>query len=280
MRLFVRALGAAVVSSIFVACGSGSSGPAAGSGDPSTGGASGGASHGGTGGHPKSTGGKSSSQGGNAGVPPAGGDAGPLCSGETTHQGQATFYTTADGTGNCSFDASPNDLMIGAMNATDYAGAAACGGCIHLQGPNGAIDIRIVDQCPECPQGNIDLSPEAFDGIAERSAGRVSITWEYVGCPETGPLAYRFKEGSSQYWTGVQVRNHRYRISKFEYQKNGAFVEVPRQDYNYFVDGNGMGPGPYTFRVTDVYGTTVTDSNIPLKVAQVVSGTAQFPVCQ
>ena len=100
MRLFVRALGAVAVSSTFVACGSGSSGPAAAGGDTSASGGSGGASHGGTGGHPKATGGKPGSQGGSSGVPAAGGDAGPLCSGETTHQGQATFYTTADGTGN------------------------------------------------------------------------------------------------------------------------------------------------------------------------------------
>ena len=179
---------------------------------------------------------------------------------EPTHTGQATFYTTADGSGNCSFDKSPNDLMIGAMNATDYAASAACGGCAHVEGPNGDITIRIVDQCPECPQGNIDLSPTAFDGIAERAQGRVSITWTYVACAVTGPLSYRFKEGSSQYWTAVQVRNQHYRVAKFENQKDCAFIDVHRESYNYFVEPAGMGPGPYTFRVTDVYGGVVEDS--------------------
>jgi expansin (peptidoglycan-binding protein) len=201
------------------------------------------------------------------------------CTAETTRIGQATYYTTADGSGNCSFDPSPNDLMIGAMNATDYAGAAACGACATLDGPSGSVTIRIVDQCPECPQGNIDLSPEAFDKIAVRSQGRVPISWKYVGCNVTTAMSYRFKEGSSQYWTAVQVRHHRYRISKFEYQKNGAFVEVPRQDYNYFMESAGMGPGPYTFRITDVYGDSVIDSGIAFKEAAEVPGTAQFPVC-
>ncbi len=165
------------------------------------------------------------------------------------------------------------------MNAVDYADSAVCGGCAHIVGPSGDITIRIVDQCPECPQGNIDLSPEAFDGIAQRSLGRVAIQWTYVACAVTGDVSYRFKEGSSQYWTAVQVRNHRYRVAKFEYEKSGAFVNVTRQDYNYFVEPNGMGPGPYAFRVTDVYGAVVTDTGIPLEVAQVVPGSSQFPVC-
>jgi expansin (peptidoglycan-binding protein) len=208
------------------------------------------------------------------------GGAPATCSSEPTHSGQATFYTTADGTGNCSFDATPNDLMIGAMNATDYAASAACGACAHLSGPNGELTIRVVDQCPECPQGNIDLSPVAFDKIAQRAQGRVPITWQYVGCTVTGSLAYRFKEGSSQYWTAVQVRNHRYRVAKFEYLKSGSYVNVHREEYDYFVEPAGMGPGPYTFRVTDIYGDAVIDQNIALQVAQVVPGSVQFPECQ
>ena len=38
-----------------------------------------------------------------------------------------------------------------------------------------------------------------------------------------------------------------------------------------------MGPGPYTFRVTDSYGNVLTDSGIALKVAGEVAGSAQFP---
>jgi expansin (peptidoglycan-binding protein) len=240
----------------------------------STGGADGkaGAGKGGAGGR-TSAGGTRSGAGGMGAAPSA------TCSAEPKHTGQATYYTSADGSGNCSFDPTPNDLMIGAMNATDYAGSAVCGGCVRLDGPNGSITIRIVDQCPECPKGNIDLSPQAFDHIAARSAGRVPISWEYTACDVSGPLVYRFKEGSSQYWTAVQVRNHRFRIAKFEYQKGGQFVAVPREDYNYFVEASGMGTGPYTFRLTDVYGNAVTDSGIAFEEAAEVSGKAELPVC-
>ena len=48
-------------------------------------------------------------------------------------------------------------------------------------------------------------------------------------------------------------------LAKFEYQKNGAFVAVNRETYNYFVEPSGMGPGPYTFRITDVHGASLVD---------------------
>ena len=42
-------------------------------------------------------------------------------SGGAIHTGEATYYNEADGGGNCSFDPTPQDLMVGAMNHTDYA---------------------------------------------------------------------------------------------------------------------------------------------------------------
>jgi expansin len=194
-----------------------------------------------------------------------------------TRSGEATYYD-ATGAGNCSFDPTPNDLMVGAMNQTDYAGSLLCGAYVQISGPNGVVVVRIVDRCPECPAGNIDLSQEAFARIANLSAGRVPITWRIVSPALNGPIVYRFKEGSSQWWTAVQLRNHRNPIAKFEYlDKNGQFKTVPREDYNYFVESSGMGPGPYTFRVTDSYGNVLTDSGIALKVAGEVAGSAQFP---
>jgi expansin (peptidoglycan-binding protein) len=195
------------------------------------------------------------------------------------HTGEATYYDFADGSGNCSFDPSPGDLMIGAMNHDDYADSAACGACVRLTGPNGEITIRVVDQCPECPAGDIDLSPEAFTQIAELSAGRVPISWRYVACDVQGPVVYHFKEGSNEFWTAVQIRNHRSPIATVEIEKNGAFQVVPRESYNYFVDVSGMGPGPYHFRLTDTGGNVIEDTGIPLVPEQDAPGQAQFPPC-
>jgi len=170
--------------------------------------------------------------------------------------------------------------MVGAMNHTDYAGSAPCGACAHVKGPDGEVWVRIVDQCPECAPGDIDLSPEAFEKIAPLSAGRVDISWTYVPCNVNGPVVYHFKEGSNQWWTAVQLRNHRNAIAKVEFKDdNGNYVNVQRLDYNYFVADKGMGPGPYSFRVTDVYGNVLEDTGIPFKEAGDSPGAGQFPEC-
>jgi expansin (peptidoglycan-binding protein) len=130
-----------------------------------------------------------------SGDPTDDGSVGGVCDG-ATHSGEGTYYG-ADGSGNCSFDAAPGDPLVAAMNDADYAGAGACGACVEVTGPDATIVVRVVDRCPECPAGDIDFSEAAFAMIAKKELGRVPITWQYVSCPVSGSLAYRFKEGSS-----------------------------------------------------------------------------------
>jgi expansin (peptidoglycan-binding protein) len=197
-----------------------------------------------------------------------------------TRSGEATYYDFADGSGNCGFPATPNDLLVAAMNHTDYAGSAACGACVRVAGPGGSVDVRIVDRCPECPAGDIDLSPEAFEQIAELSAGRVPITWQYIECAIQSPVVFHFKDGSNEWWTAVQLRNHRHAIASFAYRDDGgAWVDVARLDYNYFVEDAGMGPGPYAFRVVDVMGNELVEEDVAAAENAEVPGTSQFPAC-
>jgi expansin len=199
------------------------------------------------------------------------------CNDPTDHTGDGTFYD-ADGSGNCSFDPS-SDLLVGAMNHTDYAGSAVCGACVRVVGPSGETTVRIVDQCPECQPGDIDLSQLAFSKLADPSLGRVTIHWRYVACDVMGPIRYHFKEGSNQGWTAVQIRNARYPIASFEFKKDGQWQAVDRVDYNFFVAESGMGEGPYSFRVTDVKGQVLTDTGIPFVEAGDSPGAAQLPTC-
>src|SRR6266545_5000165 len=179
-----------------------------------------------------------------AGLPPAVWDE------EPARAGEATYYD-ADGTGNCSFDPSPADPMVAAMNQVDYEGSGACGACAAIDGPQGSVTVRIVDRCPECPRGDIDLGPDAFARIARLSAGRVAITWRYVPCDVDGPVRYRFKEGSNPFWTAIQVRNHRHAVASLEARPAGGdWRPLARETYNYFVQADGLGEGPLDLRVT------------------------------
>jgi expansin (peptidoglycan-binding protein) len=212
----------------------------------------------------------------------SGDDTGGSCaSAPAPATGQATYYD-ADGSGNCSFDPIPGDLLVGAMNEADYGqNATYCGACVAIDGPNGSVTVRIVDRCPGCAKGDIDLSQTAFKMIAPLSAGRVDITWHEVPCPVTGDVSYEWKDGASQYYFSLQVRNHRYRLAKLEASNDGGatFSTIDRLQYNYFVKSGGMGPGPYTIRTTDTRGHVITDDNIAVGNAVSRAGSAQFPVC-
>lgn len=199
---------------------------------------------------------------------------------QPVHSGQATFYTFASGAGACMFDTTWNDLMVLAMNRIDFDSTNICGGCATVTGPKGTITVRIVDLCPECPKGNIDLSPSAFAKIADTSQGRVAATWKIVSCNVEGPILYRFKEGSNQWWTAVQVRNHLNPIARLEYlTAQGTYKNVKRAEYNYFIEPAGMDPGPFTFRVIDIYNNVLIDSGIVHIEKGSVPGHAQFKPC-
>jgi expansin (peptidoglycan-binding protein) len=202
----------------------------------------------------------------------------PPAAANPVHEGIATYYD-ATGDGACMFGPSPDDLMVAAMNAEEYDNAGVCGAYVHVIGPQGEVTVRIVDLCPECLAGHLDLSREAFALIAELAEGRVDITWQVVSPELAGPIAYHLKDGSNQWWTAVQVRNHRNPVAKLEYlDESGMWVAVPRTAYNYFVQTDpGMGEGPYTFRVTDWYGNVLVDSGIPHVEDGTVDGSAQFP---
>lgn len=190
--------------------------------------------------------------------------------------GIATYYDFADGSGACSFPATPDALDVAALNAPQYGVADYCGACAAVQGPEGSVTVRLVDLCPGCESGHLDLSPSAFEKIAPLTQGRVDITWSLVSCPVTGPVAYQFKDGSNEWWTAVQVRNHRYPITKFEVDKGDGFVELPRTDYNYFLDESGFGAEGTEVRITASTGQTLMDSLPPVEEYLVTDGAQQF----
>ena len=193
------------------------------------------------------------------------------------YTGDGTFYG-ATGEGNCLFDASPDNMMVAAMNQKDYAGSAACGEYIVVTGPKGKVTVRITDRCPECAPGDVDLSAQAFAKIADPAAGRVRISWYVVAGDTSGTVSYRYKDGSSIYWMGIQVLNHRLPITKLEIKPNGSatWITVNREEYNYFVYPTPTATGPLQVRTTALGGATLLQTLPEPKGGLVVPGTGQF----
>ncbi len=192
-----------------------------------------------------------------------------------TYTGEGTYYA-GDGSGNCSYPAG-GSVLYAAMNEADYELSKACGAYIEATGPKGTVTVRIVDRCPECLPGDIDFSPEAFDQIAERRAGRVPISWHLVSAPASvTTMQFVVKDGSNPWWIGIQVRNHATILSSVEALVNGSWVKLERQQYNYFLAPGGLGNGPFTLRVTDLYGEQLTKTGVTLSPTVVQPSTLQF----
>jgi expansin (peptidoglycan-binding protein) len=191
-----------------------------------------------------------------------------------TYTGTGTFYA-ATGAGNCSFEASSN-LMVGAMNQKDYDNSQACGATLAVTGPNGTVTIKVVDRCPECAPGAIDLSRQAFAKIAPTSAGKVNISWKLLSPAMSDPVSYNYKGGSTQYWCAIQVRNHRNPVASLQVKSKNGWKTLARQNYNYFMSADGSGCGG-SIRVTDIYGNQLTDSGIRIAPDTLQRGDDQFP---
>jgi expansin (peptidoglycan-binding protein) len=162
------------------------------------------------------------------------------------------------------------------MDQPEWDGSGVCGECVAVTGPKGSVTVRIVDLCPECEPGHLDLSQQAFAQIADVSAGNVPISWQVVACTVSGNVEYQIKDGSSQYWTAIQVRNARVPVAKLEWMQGGTWTAVDRADYNYFVVASGVGPGSYQVRVTSTTGSTVVDTLPPVQADVLVPGSGQL----
>ncbi|MEV1144725.1 expansin EXLX1 family cellulose-binding protein, partial [Micromonospora sp. NPDC049799] len=188
------------------------------------------------------------------------------------HQGKATFYDSKGAGGNCSYPAAPTDRLYVALGPSEYAAGAACGGYLDVTGPRGAVRVLVMDQCPECPPGHLDLSREAFARIADPVAGIVPVSYRAVVDPKLpGPLSFRVKEGSSRWWLAVQVARHGNPLRTVEVRQSGSdtWRTAARQDYNYWLVAEGVGPGPYALRVTDARGHRVTATGVRLAPGEV-----------
>lgn len=168
---------------------------------------------------------------------------------------EARYYTFRQGVA-CSIPDLPVDGFYVGVPTAEYAGSAACGTLVQLDGPLGSVRAQIVDRCPGCAPGHYDLSTAAFTRIADRSTGVAQIRLRRIHNPVPIPeLFYRVQDGSSAHWFGLLVANSGNPLTRVEIrpETGGPGRALIRGADNYW-STSGAGPGPFTALVTDSEG--------------------------
>jgi expansin (peptidoglycan-binding protein) len=212
------------------------------------------------------------------------GDGAEVCeAAEAETTTSATYDPTITEGGNCTYGPSA-DVMVVGVSELDYRGSVGCGGCLEVErAGRGSAVVRVVDSCLGCAGGEIVLSEDAFAMLEPNlDVGVIDVTWHWVECPTDDAIGIHFILDSNPLWLAVQVRNHRHRIDSLEARASGAdsWLTLERADYNYFIAEEGLGEGPFDFRITDIYGHVMEESGMALGMDVVRSGTAQFPTCE
>ncbi|MFF7869951.1 expansin EXLX1 family cellulose-binding protein [Streptomyces qaidamensis] len=194
----------------------------------------------------------------------------------TNYTGVATHYDAKDGDGACLYGPSP-DLMVAAMNHTDYETSQACGAYILVRAASGAsVTVRVTNECPlPCAPGQLDLSKEAFAKLAGLSAGRIPVTWSLLSPGTSDTVAIRYKTGSSRHWCGIQALGHRNPLARLEVRTGGGWSRLTRTEYNYFLSPDGTGCGG-SLRLTDIYGEQLTVDGLAIRPDTVQPTRVQF----
>ncbi|TGJ87990.1 hypothetical protein E0Z10_g736 [Xylaria hypoxylon] len=122
----------------------------------------------------------------------------------------------------------------------------------------------IVDQCPECDPGHLDLFENAFKTLSPSSSNPLSTSYKFVDCPISSSLVLHNKSGTSAYWFSMQVVNANEPVSKLEVSTDGGstWKSTTRQEYNFFENSSGFGTATVTVRVTGESGSTVVVKNV------------------
>ncbi|EGZ29132.1 hypothetical protein PHYSODRAFT_437144, partial [Phytophthora sojae] len=201
--------------------------------------------------------------------------------------GDGTAYTLADTTnGNCNMMSSLGFATTdyAALNNDQWSGLQNCGRCAEVSCDDDrcadktkSVVVQILDRCPECKHGDLDLSPSVFKTLTGSDPSRYTIKWKFVDCPVTGNVNYCLKGGSNNFWTAIQPTNVATGIKSL--QINGKATKMLDGAYYYLLDGSGKAStdlSKVTVSMTDINGVAMKDT-VNLSAGSCTKGTKQFP---
>ena len=105
-----------------------------------------------------------------------------------TYKGTATWYkpkTEGGDEGACWGEKIDDDSEIVALNAEQYGNMSKnskhCGRQVRITGPEGSAIATVIDACPGCEYGDLDLTPVLFKRVAGKmKKGVADIEWQFI----------------------------------------------------------------------------------------------------
>lgn len=104
------------------------------------------------------------------------------------YNGDLTYY--APGLGACGIKSSKSEMIVAishllfdsVQQGSNPNTNSLCGMKLRARRPDGdrSIDLKVVDRCTGCQYRDLDVSPGAFQRLAEIAQGRVSVEWAWL----------------------------------------------------------------------------------------------------
>jgi expansin (peptidoglycan-binding protein) len=149
----------------------------------------------------------------------------------------------------------PSTDAYAAIGRAEYAGGGACGTYLDVTGPTGTTRVQVVDLCPSCPAGKIDLSKASFSRIGALSAGIIPVSYAPARDPlPAAPLQVKLKGGTGYSSLTAVINNHGNPLSTVELQTAAGFAAMKHSEDNLWTAPAGPVTAPVTLRISDVYG--------------------------
>eukprot|EP00644_Phytophthora_capsici_P002701 jgi/Phyca11/105991/e_gw1.11.255.1 len=206
-----------------------------------------------------------------------------LAGGDSYFTGDATSYTLGQvSAGNCNFMYDPGvGDNYAALSSEQWDSTLNCGRCAEVSCADSRCSdttstqtVYFVDKCPECKEGDLDLSPTVFKTLTGSDPSRYSIKWKFVDCPVSGNIQYCTKSGSSSSWLAVQPAN---------FANGVASVQIANQDVTmvdscyYFLlnGGSNVDISAVDIQLTSISGETITET-LSLTSDKCTEGTSNF----
>ncbi|KAG7086437.1 hypothetical protein E1B28_002391 [Marasmius oreades] len=92
--------------------------------------------------------------------------------------GRATFFYV--GLGNCGWNSVDSDWVVALSLGSNYDNGAHCGRNVRVNANGVSRTATVVDSCPSCGWGDLDMSPSFFQNFASLDAGVFQMSWDWA----------------------------------------------------------------------------------------------------